>query len=116
MCSEPARGLLAERTGSQTEAIRLVLRTPHVSAALAEQMRRIKFDAAQGRAAARTVARAEFPNLLQNRRAPRCPPLPTELSLSVKTVSTYRTRVLEKMQFSSNADLTAYALRNGLIK
>jgi two-component system invasion response regulator UvrY len=39
-----------------------------------------------------------------------------ELSLSVKTVSTYRTRVLEKMGFKSNADITAYALRNGLIQ
>jgi len=38
-----------------------------------------------------------------------------ELSLSVKTVSTYRTRILEKMNFTSNADMTAYALRNGLI-
>jgi DNA-binding CsgD family transcriptional regulator len=39
-----------------------------------------------------------------------------ELSLSVKTVSTYRGRVLEKMGFKSNADITAYALRNGLIR
>jgi DNA-binding NarL/FixJ family response regulator len=39
----------------------------------------------------------------------------SELSLSVKTVSTYRTRVLEKMSFKSNADITSYALRNGLI-
>jgi DNA-binding NarL/FixJ family response regulator len=39
-----------------------------------------------------------------------------ELSLSVKTVSTYRTRVLEKMQMKSNADMTSYALRNGLIQ
>lgn len=38
-----------------------------------------------------------------------------ELCLSVKTVSTYRTRVLEKMNFRTNADITAYALRNGLI-
>jgi DNA-binding NarL/FixJ family response regulator len=38
-----------------------------------------------------------------------------ELSLSVKTVSTYRTRVLEKMCFKSNADITTYALRNGLM-
>ena len=38
-----------------------------------------------------------------------------ELSLSVKTVSTYRTRVLEKMCFKSNADITSYALRNGLM-
>jgi two-component system, NarL family, invasion response regulator UvrY len=39
----------------------------------------------------------------------------TELSLSVKTVSTYRTRVLEKMSFRSNADITSYAMRNGLV-
>ncbi len=39
-----------------------------------------------------------------------------ELCLSVKTVSTYRTRILDKMSFSTNADLTSYALRNGLIQ
>lgn len=39
-----------------------------------------------------------------------------ELSLSVKTVSTYRSRILEKMSFSANADITSYALRNGLIQ
>ena len=39
-----------------------------------------------------------------------------ELLLSVKTVSTYRSRVLDKMGFKTNADLTAYALRSGLIQ
>ncbi len=38
------------------------------------------------------------------------------LSLSVKTVSTYRTRVMEKMNLGSNSDLTYYALKNGLIQ
>ena len=36
--------------------------------------------------------------------------------LSVKTVSTYRTRVLEKLKLQSNSDLTYYALKNGLIQ
>lgn len=36
--------------------------------------------------------------------------------LSVKTVSTYRTRVLDKLKLSSNSDLTYYALKNGLIQ
>jgi DNA-binding NarL/FixJ family response regulator len=40
----------------------------------------------------------------------------SELCLSVKTVSTYRSRVLEKMNFVSNADITTYALRNGLMQ
>jgi two-component system, NarL family, invasion response regulator UvrY len=39
-----------------------------------------------------------------------------ELCLSVKTVSTYRTRVLEKMSLVTNADITTYALRNELIQ
>jgi two-component system, NarL family, invasion response regulator UvrY len=38
------------------------------------------------------------------------------MSLSVKTVSTYRTRVMEKMRLESNSDLTYYALKNGLIE
>jgi two-component system, NarL family, invasion response regulator UvrY len=38
------------------------------------------------------------------------------MSLSVKTVSTYRTRVMEKMNLSSNSDLTYYAMKNGLIQ
>ena len=39
-----------------------------------------------------------------------------ELFLSVKTISTYRSRVLEKMSFANNADLTLYAVRNGMIQ
>ena len=38
-----------------------------------------------------------------------------ELGLSVKTVSTYRARILEKMGMSSNAELMQYALRHGLV-
>jgi DNA-binding NarL/FixJ family response regulator len=36
--------------------------------------------------------------------------------LSVKTVSTYRTRVLEKLKLQTNSELTYYALKNGLIQ
>jgi two-component system, NarL family, invasion response regulator UvrY len=39
-----------------------------------------------------------------------------ELGLSVKTVSTYRTRILGKMKMSSNAELTFYATKNGLLR
>src|SRR3990172_163837 len=39
-----------------------------------------------------------------------------ELSLSVKTVSTYRTRILEKLQLSNNADIMRYALTWGVVK
>jgi two-component system invasion response regulator UvrY len=38
------------------------------------------------------------------------------LFLSVKTVSTYRTRILEKMGMKSNADMTYYAIKNDLVQ
>jgi two-component system invasion response regulator UvrY len=38
------------------------------------------------------------------------------LQLSPKTVSTYRTRVLDKMRASSNADLVRYAALHGLMR
>jgi DNA-binding NarL/FixJ family response regulator len=38
----------------------------------------------------------------------------TELSLSVKTISTYRTRILEKLKLTTNAELMRYALTNHL--
>ena len=38
-----------------------------------------------------------------------------ELFISVKTVSTYRTRILEKMNLKTNADLTYYAIKNELV-
>ena len=37
-----------------------------------------------------------------------------EMSLSVKTVSSYRARLLEKMKMRTNAELTVYAVHNGL--
>jgi two-component system invasion response regulator UvrY len=38
------------------------------------------------------------------------------LTLSVKTVSTYRTRILEKMRMENNAELIHYAMQNGLVE
>jgi DNA-binding NarL/FixJ family response regulator len=38
-----------------------------------------------------------------------------ELILSVKTVSTYRARILEKMSLKNNAELMLYAVREGLV-
>ena len=38
------------------------------------------------------------------------------LSLSIKTISTYRSRVLQKMRLANNAELTRYALKHGLVE
>ena len=39
-----------------------------------------------------------------------------ELTLSPKTVSVYRARVLEKLGLQNNSELTVYAIRNGLVE
>ncbi|WP_333843452.1 response regulator transcription factor [Pelomicrobium sp.] len=39
-----------------------------------------------------------------------------ELHLSVKTVATYRARLLEKMELKSNAELVRYAIQHGLVR
>jgi DNA-binding NarL/FixJ family response regulator len=38
------------------------------------------------------------------------------LCLSIKTISTYRARILQKMQLATNADITRYALKHGLME
>jgi DNA-binding NarL/FixJ family response regulator len=38
------------------------------------------------------------------------------LHVSVKTISSYRARIMEKMQMKSNADLTRYAISHSLIE
>ena len=40
----------------------------------------------------------------------------SNLSLSDKTISTYRRRILDKMEMKTNAELTHYAIRNGLVE
>jgi DNA-binding NarL/FixJ family response regulator len=40
----------------------------------------------------------------------------TQMSLSVKTVSVYRARVLEKMHLKNNAEITHYAIKNQLVE
>ncbi len=57
----------------------------------------------------------EFQTMVRLASGQRLSDIATDLNLSPKTVSVYRARVLEKLAMQSNADLTAYCLRNGLI-
>lgn len=57
----------------------------------------------------------EYEVLVGIARGKRIRDIADELSLSEKTVSTYRTRVLRKLDCSSNAELVGYALHNHLL-
>jgi DNA-binding NarL/FixJ family response regulator len=58
----------------------------------------------------------EFHVFLQLARGTTIGRLALHLALSVKTVSTYRARVMDKLGLSSNSELTYYALKNGLMQ
>ena len=63
-----------------------------------------------------TLSEREFQVFLRLAKGETIGHMADSMSLSVKTVSTYRSRVMEKMNLSSNSDLTYYALKNGLIE
>ena len=62
-----------------------------------------------------TQSEREMQTLLKIASGQRQTEIAQELMLSPKTVSVYRARVLEKLGMGSNAELTAYAIKNGLI-
>ena len=61
------------------------------------------------------LSEREFQVFLKLARGETAGDVAKSLSLSVKTVSTYRTRLMEKMGLASNSVLTHYALKNRLI-
>jgi DNA-binding NarL/FixJ family response regulator len=84
--------------------------TPAVADLLAQQLHR-KEDAPPHE----QLSEREFQVFLKLAKGETAGNIADQLSLSVKTVSTYRTRLMEKMGLASNSDLTYYALKNGLI-
>ncbi len=62
-----------------------------------------------------TLSERELQTLLKIASGKRLSDIAEELMLSPKTVSVYRSRVLEKLKLSNNAELTVYAIRNELV-
>lgn len=61
------------------------------------------------------LSERELQTLLKIASGKRLSDIASELVLSPKTVSVYRSRVLEKLKLSNNAELTVYAIRNNLV-
>jgi len=62
-----------------------------------------------------SLSERELQTLLMIASGKRLSDIAAELMLSPKTVSVYRSRVLEKLKLSNNAELTVYAIRNNLV-
>lgn len=63
-----------------------------------------------------TLSDREYQIMLMIARGKRLVDIGEELFLSHKTISTYRSRILEKMKMKSNSELIHYAIKNGLVE
>ncbi len=84
--------------------------TPAVAEKLADE---VKHDADQPLHA--LLSNREYQILILIAQGKTVSQIGSELNLSVKTISTYRARVLEKMEMRSNAELTHYAFQQQLV-
>ncbi len=99
------------------KAIRTVYRgRKYITAGVAELLADGLGGGSADRPAHEQLSEREFQVFLRLAKGETIGHMANSMSLSVKTVSTYRTRVMEKMKLESNSDLTYYALKNGLIQ
>ncbi len=97
------------------EAIRTIsLGRRYISPSVAELLAR-QLDRKDNAPAHEHLSEREFQVFLKLAKGESVGSIGTDLSLSVKTISTYRTRLMEKMSLASNSDLTYYALKMQLI-
>ena len=96
-------------------AIRKLARgKPYISSELAEQLAATLDGAAKPSPHTRLNQR-EFQVFLRLARGESVGAMTRSMSLSMKSVSSYRTRVMDKLGFESNSQLTYYAMKAGLI-
>ena len=84
--------------------------TPEVAQMLAESVAQPALEAPHA-----ALSERELQTLLKIATGKRLSDIAVELMLSPKTVSVYRSRVLEKLKLTNNAELTVYAIRNDLV-
>jgi DNA-binding NarL/FixJ family response regulator len=97
------------------EAVRMVAQgrkyiTAEIAQMLAESLTQPQVEVAHEKLSDR-----ELQTLVLIASGKRLSDIASELTLSPKTVSVYRARVLEKLALTNNSELTVYAIRNGLV-
>lgn len=96
-------------------AVRTILNgRKYITPGVAEQMAR-QLEYPQGMTPHEVLSDREYQTLLMIASGKTVSQIAEELSLSVATVSTYRSRILEKMGMKTNAELTHYAVKNNLV-
>ncbi len=87
----------------------------YISPSLAEQLA-MELDSESDRPAHERLSDREFQVLLKIAGGQSITGIAEDLSISTKTVTTYRSRVLQKLRLNSNADLTRYVIENKLVE
>lgn len=96
-------------------AIRKVSRgRKYVTASLAEKLA-LELDADIHKPPHETLSDREYQVMLMLAAGKSVTEIADELCLSVKTISTYRSRILDKMNMKKNTELMRYAIQNGLV-
>jgi DNA-binding NarL/FixJ family response regulator len=103
---EPAELIQAVRTVAQGRKYV----TADVASMLVESLRMPENESLHA-----ALSERELQTLLKIASGKRLSDIAEELMLSPKTISVYRSRVLEKLKLSNNSELTVYAIRNGLV-
>jgi two-component system, NarL family, invasion response regulator UvrY len=97
------------------QAIRKVVRGgKYVSPTLAEKLV-LDLDSDSSKAPHEMLSDREYQVLCMIASGKTVTMIAEELALSVKTISTYRVRIIEKLNMKNNAELTRYAIKEGLV-
>ncbi|MBI5890044.1 MAG: response regulator transcription factor [Nitrosomonadales bacterium] len=111
-----ASGYLTKETAPEqlVEAIREVIAgKKHISSTLAELLLQ-ECGLDSGKPLHKTLSDREYQVLRMIGSGKQVSEIADVLALSVKTISTYRAHILEKMKMKNNAELTYYVMNNGL--
>ena len=87
----------------------------YVSSFLAEKLA-FDLESDQEKTLHETLSDREYQVMCMIASGKRTKEIAEELCLSIKTISTYRSRILEKMRMKNNAELTHYAIKEGLVE
>nr|WP_237712486.1 response regulator transcription factor [Pedosphaera parvula] len=112
-----AAGYITKNTASEevVNAVKKVLAGgKYVSASLAENLA-TSLNTPMGKAPHEILSDREYQVMRLIALGKSVKEIAFDLSLSVKTISTYRTRIMEKMKFKTNADIIRYAVHERLV-
>lgn len=87
----------------------------YISPSLAEELARMVGNGSDSRPVHELLSDREYQTFIMIASGKSLSEMATSLSLSPKTVSVYRSRVLEKMHLKNNVEIAQYAVKNGLV-